>query len=165
MRCWTNASRGLSSQHVSQTFLKALHVTGHTSLKSVILGSTGHWLPCKRRDVEIWMTNGHSPTSPSWRQSPPLTHACLAFFNFLQVLIWLIETLFVCSLSGPPCIMPITNKMFCCVKTDLHFPSVLPGILKCSHNKSLSKSLFELLKDDFDDTSQQAVCVSSVKID
>lgn len=76
-------------------------------------------------------------TSPSWQHSAPLIHAYLTFLNPLQVLIWLIQTLFVCRLSGPP----VTNRMFCCVKTDLHFLSVLPGILKHSHNKPLSKVL------------------------
>lgn len=77
----------------------------------------------------------------SWWQTAPLIHVCLPFFNLPQVLIWLIQTLLVGSLSTLPCTMPVTDRMFCCVKTDPHFLSVRHRILKSSHNKSLSKVL------------------------
>lgn len=64
MHCWTSTSRG----HVSRMFLEALHVTGCTSLKSVILGSAGQWLPCESLVVEIWMTDDYSPVVSRHRQ-------------------------------------------------------------------------------------------------
>lgn len=115
-------------------------------LKSVILGSTGQ----RFSDYLVkgsWLRSKWQTVTAQWCHDighiSILTTQCSTHPRLLNIFqpAWsadLTDSNIVCL---PSLRAAVTNRMFCCVKTDLHFLSVLPGILKYSHNKPLSKVL------------------------